>query len=308
MHLDHLRPARLAPDQVQNCIGLIADTHMPQRCRALPAPLFDLFAGVDLILHAGDVGELWVLDRLGTLAPVVAVHGNDDSADAQRELPYQQVIAVAGLRILLWHSHYPDWEEEMASRVHSSLIPRRSVARAQAAGAQLAVFGHWHIPLTYAAGGVVVVNPGALAPGNAFSRQRVQTVALAFIDRGARPHIVHVDLAAPDRPYAATVDWTAPFARVLARYQSPIVTPELGAALVYLRPHLARHEIEALAPVVTELAHPVWDGQQPVMTLDEVMTAIDASDVDPALRQRLARLLHDWRAAQSNPYPGEPYA
>jgi putative phosphoesterase len=56
-------------------IGLISDTHMPQRCAALPDAVFDALKGVDLILHAGDVGELWVLDHLSTIAPVVAVHG-----------------------------------------------------------------------------------------------------------------------------------------------------------------------------------------------------------------------------------------
>jgi hypothetical protein len=53
--------------------GLISDTHMPERCAAFPASLFDVFRDVDLILHAGDLGELWVLERLSGIAPVVAV-------------------------------------------------------------------------------------------------------------------------------------------------------------------------------------------------------------------------------------------
>lgn len=44
-------------------LGLISDTHMPERCAALPASLFDVLQGVDLLLHTGDVGELWVDDR-----------------------------------------------------------------------------------------------------------------------------------------------------------------------------------------------------------------------------------------------------
>ena len=89
-------------------IGLISDTHMPERCFTFPDNLPQVFDGVDFILHAGDVGELWVLDKLSEIAPVFAVHGNDDTIDAQRELPLQQLITIAGRRMLLWHNHYPD--------------------------------------------------------------------------------------------------------------------------------------------------------------------------------------------------------
>src|SRR5438094_1902815 len=91
--------AALAPPEAfAASIGLLSDTHLPDRLEALPPALFDVFAGVHLILHAGDVGELRVLDELSALAPVVAVHGNDDTAEAQRELPYPHAVAVAGWR------------------------------------------------------------------------------------------------------------------------------------------------------------------------------------------------------------------
>src|SRR4029450_3188364 len=111
-----LLPANLPPARVAACVGLISDTHLPQRCLALPEAIFTVFRGFDVILHAGDVGELRVLNELSRCAPVVAVHGNDETAEAQRELPYQQVVAVAGQRILLWHSHFPDRVDEMLSR------------------------------------------------------------------------------------------------------------------------------------------------------------------------------------------------
>jgi hypothetical protein len=47
---------------------------MPEKCLELPASVHAILSGVDLIPHAGDVGELWLLDRLSELAPVVAVH------------------------------------------------------------------------------------------------------------------------------------------------------------------------------------------------------------------------------------------
>src|SRR5438270_12851219 len=109
-------PPDLADKPVRVCLGVISDTHMPQRCAELPAALKDVFCDVNLILHAGDVGELWVLDQLGDIAPVIAVHGNDETPDAQRELPYQQVVMIGGQRIVLCHSHHPDYATEMALR------------------------------------------------------------------------------------------------------------------------------------------------------------------------------------------------
>src|SRR5262249_27446015 len=156
------------------------DTHVPERCRTLPPAVFAALRGVDLVLHAGDVGELWVLDRLSALAPVVAVHGNDETAEARRELPYQQVIAVAGQRLLLSHAHYPDREEERASRRNDAWEPvlERRAAMGRRADARIMVFGHTHVPMACAQDGVLLVNPGAIASGNAITRQRVQTVAL----------------------------------------------------------------------------------------------------------------------------------
>ena len=103
-------------EKVVACVGLVSDTHMPERCAAFPASTFEVLRGVDIILHAGDVGELWVLDHLSAIAPVVAVHGNDDTRAAQRELPYQQLVSIAEQRVLLWHSHYPDPAEDRARR------------------------------------------------------------------------------------------------------------------------------------------------------------------------------------------------
>jgi putative phosphoesterase len=295
MPTDQLLPPGLAAGKVQARIGLISDTHMPQRCRQIPPAVFDLFWQADLILHAGDIGELWVLDQLGALAPVVAVHGNDDSEDAQRELPYQQVVCVAGVRILLWHSHYPDWDEEMASRKADAISPARLLARARRASAPLVVFGHWHIPLCYEQDGIMVINPGALASGNEFTRQVCQTVALLLIDHQAHPHVVHIDLAAPDRPFPATVDWKAGFAANLDRYNAPIVTPELSLALAYLRPRLRREEIFDLRDTFVELAYPAWDGNKPEMTLEEVERALDSADIAPSLKKRVSTLLAEWR-------------
>ena len=59
-------------------IGVISDTHIPYRSRNIPSKVFEEFKNVDLILHAGDIEDLSVLDELEKIAPVKAVNGNCD--------------------------------------------------------------------------------------------------------------------------------------------------------------------------------------------------------------------------------------
>jgi len=117
-------PPDIPATQIVCCIGLVSDTHMPERCIALAPALDTVLQGVDLLLHAGDVGELWVLDRLSAIAPTIAVHGNDDTADARRELPYQQLVTIGGQRLLVCHGHYPDPNAEQASRRDDAWGPK----------------------------------------------------------------------------------------------------------------------------------------------------------------------------------------
>jgi putative phosphoesterase len=176
-------PDEVSPADVVARIGLIADTHMPQRWPSLPTTLFPVLDGVDLLLHSGDVGQLWVLDQLSSIAPVIAVHGNDETAEAQTHLPAQQVLTIAGQRILLWHSHYADREMELALRRVDTWrrILNRSAEQARAAGAQMVVMGHLHVPFCIRHAGIWIINPGAIASGNYQTRQVVQSVALLFL-------------------------------------------------------------------------------------------------------------------------------
>jgi putative phosphoesterase len=198
---------------------------MPRRWKNWPPAIFDIFADVDLILHAGDVGELWVLDQLSAIAPVIAVHGNDESADAQRELPYQQLITIGGKRILLWHSHYQDRIDEMASRHYQEWGPKldRIADRGKRANADIVVFGHFHVPLIYEQKGVTLVNPGALASGNALVRQSIQTVAKLTIGPDVIHNVAHVDLAHPEQLFESPADLSGGVAEVLRLFSVPIV-------------------------------------------------------------------------------------
>ncbi len=68
-------------------IGLVSDTHIPEAGRELPPQIYEAFAKVDLILHAGDMHIIEVLDWLESLAPVVAARGNGDGSSGRPPFP-----------------------------------------------------------------------------------------------------------------------------------------------------------------------------------------------------------------------------
>jgi hypothetical protein len=123
-------------------VGLIADTHGLIRPEALRA-----LAGVDLILHAGDVGPSDVIAALEEVAPVQAVFGNTDSVG---RWPSAIDIELEGVRIHVSHGH------EVGSPT-----PQRLAARHDA---DVIVYGHTHRPLIERVGPTLVVNPGAAGP------------------------------------------------------------------------------------------------------------------------------------------------
>lgn len=266
---------------------------MPERCFAFPPSLAQVFNDVDLIFHAGDVGELWVLDQLSEFAPVFAVQGNDDTEDAQRELPLQQVITIGGRRILLWHSHYPDRIDEQTSRT-DPLRPKltRIAQHAKRAGATVAIFGHWHLPLVYEQDGVLLINPGTLELGNAAIRQLIQTVALLELHADGRVQVTHVDLARPQEVFVPQIDFDAGFRAAMAQFtrdmRAPALqadSPRLWAALNEILPESAR---KAFFQALNRAAHPFWLDQQQGITHQEWIAAVQAADELPTeVRQRL---------------------
>ncbi|HEX6051621.1 MAG TPA: metallophosphoesterase family protein [Gemmatimonadaceae bacterium] len=125
-------------------IGLIADTH------GLVRPdVHSALAGVELILHAGDVGGDEVLDELALIAPVLAVYGNTDSPGDPR-LTGTIRHTVGGVTIHVSHGH------ELGAPRPEKLIEEYS--------ADVIVYGHTHRPLVARAEGRLVVNPGAAGP------------------------------------------------------------------------------------------------------------------------------------------------
>ena len=122
-------------------IGLISDTHGLLRPEALRA-----LEGSDVIIHAGDVGDPEILEKLKTLAPVFAVRGNVDTEAWARALPETEVIETGPATIYVLHD------------VHAlDLDPA-------AAGFQIVVSGHSHKPGQTEREGVLYINPGSAGP------------------------------------------------------------------------------------------------------------------------------------------------
>jgi uncharacterized protein len=143
-------------------VGLISDTH-----GMLRPDVFTALAGVDLILHAGDVGGDEILDELAVIAPVHAVYGNTD-APGQPRLSDAIEMEIAGLRVHVSHGH------EVGSPTPAKLLSRYT--------ADVIVYGHTHRQLITHAGDRWVVNPGA---AGARRFDLLPSVARMTIDDGA---------------------------------------------------------------------------------------------------------------------------
>lgn len=138
---------------------------MPQRLPRLPAGVLAALRGVDLILHAGDINAPVVLEQLADIAPVQAVAGNADLF--RHGLPLKRTIEVEGRRIGLMHGH-GGWGRYLVGKVLDQIdfseeyylrIVQRSFGSVDAI-----VFGHTHRPLCQSRAGVLLFNPGSVAP------------------------------------------------------------------------------------------------------------------------------------------------
>jgi uncharacterized protein len=155
-------------------VGLISDTH-----GLLRPEVFGAFAGVEAILHAGDVGDEDILVELEAIAPVTAVIGNTDGAGLAERLPEVARLTLAGATVVVAHGHR--WPQ--------------ATARAAAAAppdAELVVFGHSHRSEVERVGRTLAVNPGAAGHRRFRSEP---SVAIAEIAQG-RIEVRIVELSA----------------------------------------------------------------------------------------------------------------
>jgi putative phosphoesterase len=126
-------------------ILLISDTH-----GYLDPAIAERFAGVEMILHAGDVGQEAVLTELRHIAPTVAVRGNVDGGAWGRELPLETVVEIGGMRIALLH---------IAGNPKNPHADALDLIRREQP--DLLLVGHSHIPVIERKHGTLWVNPGA---------------------------------------------------------------------------------------------------------------------------------------------------
>jgi len=126
----------------QHLIGVISDTHgllRPQAAQAL--------RGVELIIHAGDIGHPGVLAALEEIAPVQAVRGNTDRGAWARRLPLSRLLEVGGVRLYVLHE---------LQALDQTFRPRPRF--------QAVIYGHSHQPRLECQDGVLYLNPGSAGP------------------------------------------------------------------------------------------------------------------------------------------------
>lgn len=130
-------------------IGVISDTHMPSVADKLPGRVFAEFRGLDMILHAGDIVTLSVLESLAKLSRVIAVCGNMDRLEVCAELPHKTVVEAEGCRIGLTHGFGPP--DGLLENVRREFEGEKVDA---------IVFGHSHHAFNEVKDGILFFNPG----------------------------------------------------------------------------------------------------------------------------------------------------
>jgi putative phosphoesterase len=122
-------------------VGVISDTHGLLRPEALAA-----LEGADHLVHAGDIGDPQILERLTAIAPLTSVRGNNDDGPWARNLPDSVTLTLHGVRLHVLHDR------------------NALVADADALGYDVVIAGHSHRPLSEWKGGVLHFNPGSAGP------------------------------------------------------------------------------------------------------------------------------------------------
>ncbi|MBW1729363.1 MAG: metallophosphoesterase family protein [Deltaproteobacteria bacterium] len=157
-------------------IGVISDTHLNQPSSLLEKVYRECFHDVDLILHAGDVCRLEVLEVFKDKRLYV-VSGNCDDDEVKKRFPDKQVIEAGGYKIGLVHGWGPPFG--LWRRV-------ASVFR----GVNCIVFGHSHRPMTKRDNGVLFFNPGAFC-GGIFSLWQ-KSVGILYLEKDIEPELIRV--------------------------------------------------------------------------------------------------------------------
>lgn len=175
-------------------IGVLADTHVPDRCRSLPSGVMEIFSSVEIVLHAGDITRMDVLQQLQEhVSLTFAVYGEKDPAFVRNFLQESQVLEFGGVRIGLIHGNR-DSRTEFWTRLRGMIRPWVysppfiEYLLGRFTNVDAIVFGHTHLPYAKLHEGVFLFNPGSLVP-----RGGDPSVGVLEIDtRGIRGRILNL--------------------------------------------------------------------------------------------------------------------
>ncbi len=176
-------------------IGVIADTHIPDLRRSLPARVMEIFSTVEIVLHAGDITSLDVLQQLQeSVSLTFAVYGENDSHEVRTYLQESQVLEFGGLRVGLVHGNreprggFNDRVARLLKRdPYNPEYIQFILSRFSSVDA--IVFGHTHIPYAKVHDGVFLFNPGSINPSN---NSEPSVGLLEITSRGIRGRVLPI--------------------------------------------------------------------------------------------------------------------
>lgn len=132
-------------------IGVISDTHIPDRAKDIPQKILEDFKNVDMIIHVGDLIDLKVLDKLKAVCNnVKAVWGNMDPDEVRKALPEKEILKIGNYNVGIMHGYgAPNKLIDLLSSVFKD------------SNVNLVVFGHSHAPVNEKRGDILFFNPGS---------------------------------------------------------------------------------------------------------------------------------------------------
>ncbi len=131
-------------------VGVLSDTHIPNRAKRLPDEVIQAFREVDHIIHAGDISCQEVLDLLAQMADVSAVGGNIDPIPLREALGTKKIITLSNFKIGITHGHGS-----------TGKTLDRAIKTFESDAVDCIVFGHSHIPYCEYNNGILMFNPGS---------------------------------------------------------------------------------------------------------------------------------------------------
>lgn len=158
-------------------IGVISDTHLSAPDKAIQRVISEVFDGISLILHAGDITHLNVLEAFAG-KQVIGVCGNMDHSEVAHTLPKKRIISIEGYRIGLIHG----WGSStgIEDRIQDQFDAVHAI-----------VYGHTHKPANHIKNGILMFNPGAFS-GSFPMRRNPSAGILTIDDEGIHGSIIQL--------------------------------------------------------------------------------------------------------------------